>query len=87
MSAIHSRMPAILEPNDWDAWLSAGDDDPGWQATLLRPAAEHLLGRHPVSRNVNAVASSGPELIQPIAAAESQPAQVRDSQPPLFGDQ
>ena len=72
MSAVHSRMPAILEPDDWDAWLSAGDDDPGWQAALLRPAPEDVLRRHPVSRDVNAVANSGPELIQPIAAPESQ---------------
>ena len=79
MSAIHNRMPAILEPSDWGAWLSAGDDDPGWQAALLRPAAEDVLRSYPVSRDVNAVASSGPELIQPIAAPESQPT--------LFGDQ
>ena len=87
MSAIHTRMPAILEPGDWDAWLSAGDDDPGWQAALLRPAAEDVLRRHPVSRDVNAVVNSGPELIQPIADPESQASQDRDSQATLFGDQ
>ncbi|MCY4112016.1 MAG: SOS response-associated peptidase [Chloroflexi bacterium] len=86
MSAVHSRMPAILEPGDWDAWLSPGDDDPGWQAALLCPAAENVLRRHPVSRDVNTVASSGPELIQPITAPESQASSDRDSQPTLFGD-
>lgn len=86
MSAVHSRMPAILDPGDWDAWLSAGDDDPGWQAALLRPAAENVLRRHRVSRDVNAVASTGPELIQPIAVPESPASHDRESQPTLFGD-
>ncbi len=86
MSAIHQRMPAILEPGDWDAWLSADDDDPGWQAALLRPAAEDVLCSHPVSRAVNAVANNGPELIEPVAAPESQPSQDVDTQRSLFGD-
>ena len=88
MSTIHHRMPAILEPGDWDAWLAAHDEDPGWQAALLRPAAEGVLRSYPVSRAVNAVRNDGPELIHPIAAAP--PAhQQRDTgtQPSLFLDQ
>ena len=84
MSTIHHRMPAILEPDDWDAWLSADDDDPGWQAALLRPAAEDALCSYPVSRAVNAVANNGPELIVPVAAPASQPSPDVDSQRSLF---
>ena len=86
MSNIHHRMPAILEPDDWDAWLSGDDSDPGWQAALLRPAAEEVLSCHPVSRAVNAVANNGPELIEPIAAPESPSSPDVDSQPSLFAD-
>ena len=88
MSTIHHRMPAILETGDWDAWLSAGDDDPGWQAALLRPAAEDVLRGFPVSRAVNSVANNGPELIQPIAAARpTQQSSGPEVQPSLFGNQ
>jgi len=77
-------MPAILEPGDWDAWLSADDDDPGWQSALLRPAAEDVLCSHPVGRAVNAVANNGPELIEPVVAPESQPAPDVETQRSLF---
>ena len=88
MSTIHHRMPAILESADWDAWLSADDDDPGWQAALLRPAAEDALRSYPVSRAVNAVTNNGPELIQPIAAARpTQQSSGPEVQPSLFGNQ
>src|ERR1035437_1670986 len=36
MARVHDRMPAILEPGDWPAWLGEAEADP---ATLLRPAA------------------------------------------------
>ena len=64
MAAFHHRMPAVLEPGDWDAWLAAEDEDPAWRAALLRPAAEHVLIGYPVSPAVNSVANTGPELIQ-----------------------
>ena len=49
MSAIHNRMPVVLEPGDWDAWLAADDEDPAWRAALLRPAADRAdrLPRQP----------------------------------------
>ena len=64
MAAFHHRMPAVLEPGDWDAWLAAEDEDPAWRAALLQPAAEHILTGYPVSPAVNSVANTGPELIQ-----------------------
>jgi putative SOS response-associated peptidase YedK len=48
VAGIHDRMPLILEQNDIDAWLdrSAGTE-------LLKPAANDLLTRWPVSKRVN----------------------------------
>jgi putative SOS response-associated peptidase YedK len=45
---VHDRMPALLQSQDFDPWLSgeAGLD-------LLEPAANDLLQRRPVSRRVN----------------------------------
>lgn len=65
MAAFHHRMPAILEPRDWDSWLAAEDEDPAWRTAVLQPAAEHVLTSYPVSSAVNSVANNGPELIQP----------------------
>lgn len=45
---VHDRMPALLAPKDFDAWLSsqAGTE-------VLKPVADDLLQRWPVSRRVN----------------------------------
>lgn len=68
MSAFHHRMPAILEPHDWDAWLGAEEEDPAWRTALLRPAAERVLTSYPVNPAVNSVANNGPELLHPAKA-------------------
>ncbi len=64
MSAIHSRMPVVLEQCKWDAWLAADEEDPGWHAALLRPAGDDVLTGYPVNPAVNSVANNGPELIR-----------------------
>jgi putative SOS response-associated peptidase YedK len=44
---IHDRMPVILERIDFDSWLSHGG------TALLKPAANDILQRWPVSKRVN----------------------------------
>lgn len=60
MASIHSRMPAILEEQNWPVWLGETE---GNAALLLRPAREDLLHLWPVSRAVNNVRNDGPELL------------------------
>ena len=67
MSTIHSRMPVVLEPGDWNTWLSADDEDPAWRAALLRPAADHVLTGYPVNPAVNSVRNNGPHLLESTA--------------------
>jgi len=67
MRQVHDRMPVILEEADWDHWLDAGAT--GGEA-LMRPAAEDVLELFPVSTRVGSVRNDGPDLIQPIPAAE-----------------
>ncbi len=67
IARLHDRMPAILPPAAYAAWL-----DPRLQRTaeldaLLRPAPETLLEGHPVSRRVNRTDQEGPGLIAPVA--------------------
>lgn len=47
LAPIHDRMPVVLEPDDWKAWLDDGPTD------LLRPADDGVLRRWLVSSRVN----------------------------------
>ncbi len=64
MSAIHHRMPVIVEPSDWGKWL--GEEGKG-AAVLMRPAADDVLRFHRVGTAVNSNRASGPELIEELA--------------------
>ena len=63
MSAIHHRMPVILEPSDVPLWL--GEEGKG-AATLMGAAADDALVWHRVDTAVNSNRAHGPELIEPI---------------------
>lgn len=58
---IHDRMPVILDPGSFGAWLTG---EAG--AELLRPAPNDLLQKWPVSRRVNSSRERGddPALIE-----------------------
>ena len=62
MAAVHDRMPAILEPADFDAWMSLDEAGAGEALRLARPAADGLLALTRISRAVNKVANDGPEV-------------------------
>jgi putative SOS response-associated peptidase YedK len=63
MSAIHHRMPVILEPPDWPLWL--GEAGHG-AALLMKASAEDVLKFHRVDPAVNSNRAHGPELVEPI---------------------
>lgn len=59
LADIHDRMPVIIAPEDYDAWLEDGGQD------LLRPSAGEM-DAYPVSSRVNNPRNQGEALIQPI---------------------
>ena len=59
LADIHDRMPVIIAPDDYDAWLDAGGQD------LLRPCAGEMEA-YPVSTRVNSPRNQGEALIQPL---------------------
>ena len=63
MAPLHTRMPVILEEDDWRAWLGEIDRDP---LSLLRPSPEGVVRTWPVSRAVNSVRNNGPALLDRI---------------------
>lgn len=64
VAALHDRMPVILQPEAWDAWLDPGNTDVGSLAGLLVPVDAAELELFPVSKAVNDVRNDGPELIR-----------------------
>ena len=64
MAPIHDRMPVLLAPADYRAWL-----DPGTRReellALLRPSPEAWLEIHPVGPRVGNVRNDDPGLMEP----------------------
>jgi putative SOS response-associated peptidase YedK len=67
--AIHDRMPAILAPADFAAWLGGAGG-----TGLLRPAAEDRLRMWPVSSRVNRAGAGDddPMLLDEVVAQEPE---------------
>ena len=63
VAEVHDRMPVLLRPAQFDAWL---DGSAGKEA--LAPAGEDMLRRWPVSKRVNSskAPADDPTLIDPI---------------------
>ena len=73
LGPIHDRMPVLLGPESWDAWLDPANDDVDDLARLLVPAPDDLLEAVPVSRAVGNVRNDGPELLEPVDPGERSP--------------
>jgi putative SOS response-associated peptidase YedK len=65
LGKIHDRMPLMVEPDRWAAWLDPRTDKDS-VLDLLIPAAPGRLEAYPVSTLVNAVKNNGPELLEPL---------------------
>ncbi len=65
LGRIHDRMPLMVEPSSYDAWLGAADDVAS-PLDLLVPAAPGRLEAFPVSTLVGNVRNNGPELLEPL---------------------
>ena len=53
LAPLHDRMPAILPPEHWDAWLDLDQRDAAKLLPLLAPRPDPELELAPVSRRVN----------------------------------
>lgn len=65
MADIHDRMPVILSPRDYDAWLDCDQQDAHQAARVLRPYAADRMQAWPVSTYVNKAGNEGERCIQP----------------------
>lgn len=64
---VHSRMPVILPPQAYDAWLDPENQDVASLQDLLRPSPAELLKSYPVSTWVNSPRHDDPRCLEPAA--------------------
>jgi len=81
LAPIHERMPAVLAPEHYDAWLDAEAVPAEDARALLAPAPEDMLEAYPISGRVNRVSNDDAAILAPagevIAATDGDPAQGR----------
>jgi putative SOS response-associated peptidase YedK len=65
MQEIHNRMPVILSPEAYAAWLAQGDQKPEGLTSLLQPYPAENMTAYPVSQQVNSPNNDSPDLIRP----------------------
>ena len=66
VAKVHARMPAILVPENEDAWLDPRQTDLPTLVGLLLPYPPDRIESYPVSLAVNSPKNNSPELIRPI---------------------
>lgn len=66
MRPIHDRMPVIIRPEDYSAWLDSGVTDTHLVRALASVYPPGAMEAYPVGRAVGNSRSQGPGLVEPI---------------------
>jgi putative SOS response-associated peptidase YedK len=72
LADLHPRMPLMMTPDRWDAWLDPATTEPEEIRALLAAPPAGLLRAHPVPTAVSSVRNNGPELVEELAAPEEE---------------
>jgi putative SOS response-associated peptidase YedK len=65
---LHNRMPVVLAPDKWAAWLGQDPVDPHHLKSLLAPCPSAGMTCWPVSARVGNVKNNDPSLIEAVTA-------------------
>lgn len=65
-SAVHDRMPVILDEVDYDLWLDPGMKNVDTLSEMLKPYDARMMGCYPVSTRLNQVRNDDAECAMPI---------------------
>ena len=68
---VHDRMPAILQPEDYELWLDPGMTRVELVADRLKPFDSRLMKRYPVSTRVNRADNDDPECGREVPLASA----------------
>jgi putative SOS response-associated peptidase YedK len=71
-SAVHDRMPVILDPDTYDLWLDPGMTNVAAASELLKPYDPRAMRCYPVSSRINHVANDDEECCVPVELAGIQ---------------
>jgi putative SOS response-associated peptidase YedK len=71
-SAVHDRMPVILDPDSYDLWLDPGMRDVSAVSELLKPCDARLMRCYPVSTRINHAANDDEECSRRAEPAQAQ---------------
>jgi len=77
-SAVHDRMPVILDPDNYDVWLDPGMTNADAASDLLKPFDARLMRCYPVSARVNHVTNDDEQCAARVELEQ------RDRQAQLF---
>jgi putative SOS response-associated peptidase YedK len=71
-SAVHDRMPVILDRENYDLWLDLGMTNVQVIFELLKPYDARFMRSYPVSTRINHVANDGEECSLPVELEQVQ---------------
>jgi putative SOS response-associated peptidase YedK len=71
-SAVHDRMPVVLDPSNYDLWLDPGMTNVDAACDLLKPYDAGFMRSYPVSARVNSVANDDAECSAPAEVIQTQ---------------
>jgi putative SOS response-associated peptidase YedK len=71
-SAVHDRMPVILDPDSYDLWLDPGMQDVSAASELLKPLGAQFMRCYPISTRINHVANDDEECSAPVKSTQTQ---------------
>jgi putative SOS response-associated peptidase YedK len=71
-SAVHDRMPVILDPDGFDLWLDPAMSNISEISELLKPFDAGLMRCYPVSTRINHVANDDEDCSKPVEIAQIQ---------------
>jgi putative SOS response-associated peptidase YedK len=69
IGTIHDRMPVILAPDCWPAWLGEIGATPDALKAMLKPCPSDRMAMWPVDKRVGNVRNDGPDLFEPLREA------------------
>lgn len=72
VAEVHDRMPVIVDPYDYAAWLDPMNGDLAALQALLVPSPDDWLERNTVGTRVNNTRNDDPECMQPAAPQPRQ---------------
>ena len=71
-TAVHDRMPVILDPDAYDLWLDPGMKNISAASDLLKPFDARQMRCYPVSGRINHVGNDDETCSEPVELADAQ---------------